>query len=68
MKIYGGVSSIEGSGKVRTYDAGVWLLVTVVETLNADRHDGVEKGYEIDLIDKRRCLIYGCVLRVIHLQ
>ncbi len=43
------------------YDAGVWLLVTVVETLDADRHDGVEKAYEIDLIDKRRCLIYGCV-------
>lgn len=36
--------------------------MTVVETLDADRHDGVEKGYEIDLIDKRRCLIYGCVL------
>lgn len=35
--------------------------MTVVETLDADRHDGVEKAYEIDLIDKRRCLIYDCV-------
>lgn len=35
--------------------------MTGVETLDADRHDGVEKAYEIDLIDKHLCLIYGFI-------
>lgn len=43
----------EGAFGGEAYDAGVWLLVTGVETLDADRHDGVERACEIDLIDKQ---------------
>lgn len=42
--------------------------MTGVETLDTDRHDGVEKAYEIDLIDKQRFLIYGCVEWGAYLQ